>query len=72
MCILSNFIVFFKLIKVHFLVTELYIYQNAQYNDTNKGTYVFTHKKETHKTNFFNSTNNFPHTDKESSFKIAD
>ena len=36
MCILSNFIVFFKLIKVHFLVSELYIYQNARCNDKKK------------------------------------
>ena len=28
-----NFNVFFKLIKVHFLVSELYIYQNARYNE---------------------------------------
>ena len=27
-----NFNVFFKLIKVHFLVSELYIYQNARCN----------------------------------------
>ena len=28
-----NFYVFFKVIKVHLLVTELYIYQNARCND---------------------------------------
>ena len=28
-----NFNVFFKFIKVHLLVSELYIYQNARYND---------------------------------------
>jgi len=28
-----NFNVFFTLIKVHFLVSELYMYQNARYND---------------------------------------
>ena len=28
-----NFNVFFKLIKVHLLVSELYIYQNARCND---------------------------------------
>jgi len=28
-----NFNVFFKLIKVHLLVSELYIYQNARRND---------------------------------------
>ena len=28
-----NFNVFFKLIKVHLLVSELYVYQNAQCND---------------------------------------
>ena len=28
-----NFNVFFKLIKVHFLVTKLYIYQNARFNN---------------------------------------
>jgi len=31
-----NFNVFFKLIKVHFLVSELYIYQNARCNDYKK------------------------------------
>ena len=30
-----NFNVFFKLIKVHLLVNELYIYQNARCNDKN-------------------------------------
>ena len=30
-----NFNVFFKLIKVHLLVSELYIYQNARCNDEN-------------------------------------
>ena len=30
-----NFNVFFKLIKVHLLVSELYIYQNAWCNDKN-------------------------------------
>ena len=30
-----NFNVFFKLIKVHLLVSELYIYQNARCNDKN-------------------------------------
>ena len=30
-----NFNVFFTLIKVHFLVSELYIYQNARCNDKN-------------------------------------
>jgi len=30
-----NFSVFFKLIKVHLLVSELYIYQNARCNDKN-------------------------------------
>ena len=30
-----NFNVFFKLIKVHLLVSELYIYQNARYNNKN-------------------------------------
>ena len=30
-----NFNVFFKLIKVYFLVSELYIYQNARCNDKN-------------------------------------
>jgi len=29
----ENFNVFFKLIKVHFLVSELYMYQNARCND---------------------------------------
>ena len=29
-----NFNVFFKLIKVHLLVSELYMYQNARCNDT--------------------------------------
>jgi len=28
-----NFNVFFKLIKVHLVVSEVYIYQNAQCND---------------------------------------
>ena len=28
-----NFNVFFKLIKVHLLVSELYVYQNARCND---------------------------------------
>jgi len=32
-----NFNVFFKLIKVHLLVSELYVYQNARCN--NKNTY---------------------------------
>jgi len=31
-----NFYVFFKLIKVHFLVSELYIRQNALCNDKNR------------------------------------
>ena len=31
-----NFNVFFKLIKVHLLVSELYIYQNARYNDNSQ------------------------------------
>ena len=31
-----NFYVFFKLIKVHLLVSELYIYQNARCNDKKK------------------------------------
>ena len=31
-----NFNVFFKLIKVHLLVSELYIYQNARCNDKEK------------------------------------
>jgi len=31
-----NFNVFFKLIKVHLLVSELYIYQNAWCNDKKK------------------------------------
>jgi len=31
-----NFNVFFKLIKVHLLVSELYIHQNAQCNDKNE------------------------------------
>ena len=30
-----NFNVFFKLIKVHLLVSELHIYQNARFNDKN-------------------------------------
>ena len=30
-----NIHAFFKLIKVHFLVSECYIYQNARYNDKN-------------------------------------
>jgi len=30
-----NFNVFFKLIKVHLLVSELYIHQNARCNDKN-------------------------------------
>jgi len=30
-----NFNVFFKLIKVHLLVSELYIYQNARCDDKN-------------------------------------
>ena len=30
-----NFNVFFTLIKVHLLVSELYIHQNAQCNDKN-------------------------------------
>ena len=30
-----NFNVFFKLIKVHLLVSELYIYQNVGCNDKN-------------------------------------
>ena len=32
-----NFNVFFKLIKLHFLVNELYIYQNARCNDEKIG-----------------------------------
>ena len=35
MYFIVNFIVFFKLIKLHFLVSELYTYQNAQRNDKN-------------------------------------
>ena len=31
-----NFNVFFKLIKVHLLVSELYIHQNARCNDQNR------------------------------------
>ena len=31
-----NFNVFFKLMKVHLLVSELYIYQNARWNEKNK------------------------------------
>jgi len=31
-----NFNVFFKLIKVYFLVSELYIHQNARCKDTRK------------------------------------
>ena len=31
-----NFNVFFKLIKVHLLVSELYVYQNARCNDKKK------------------------------------
>jgi hypothetical protein len=31
-----NFNVFFKIKKVHLLVSELYIYQNARCNDKNK------------------------------------
>ena len=39
MCILNvNFNVFFKLIKVHLLVSELYIYQTARCNDKNTNT----------------------------------
>ena len=34
-----NFNVFFELIKVHLLVSELYIYQNARCNDKKKETY---------------------------------
>jgi len=30
-----NFNVFFKLIKVHLLVSELYIHQNARFNNKN-------------------------------------
>jgi len=30
-----NFNVFFKLIKVHLLVSEIYIHQNARCNDKN-------------------------------------
>jgi len=30
-----NFNVFFKLIKVHFLVSELYVHQNARCNNKN-------------------------------------
>ena len=31
-----NFNVYFKLIKLHLLVSELYIYQNARCNDKKK------------------------------------
>jgi len=31
-----NFNMFFKLIKVHLLVSELYMYQNARWNDIKK------------------------------------
>ena len=34
-----NFNVFFKLIKVHLLLSELYVYQNAEYNDKSKQNY---------------------------------
>ena len=37
-CFNVNFNVFFKLIKVHLLVSELYIYQNARCNDKEKKT----------------------------------
>ena len=33
----ANFNVFLKLIKVHLLVSELYIYQTARCNDTKNG-----------------------------------
>ena len=32
----ANFNVFFKLIKVHLLVSELYVYQNARCNNKKK------------------------------------
>ena len=36
LCVFNvNFNVFFKLIKEHLLVSELYIYQNARRNDEN-------------------------------------
>ena len=35
-----NFNVFFILIKVHLLVSELYIYQNARCNNKKKKTYI--------------------------------
>ena len=35
MYFIVNFNVFFKLIKVHSLVSELFVYQNAQCNDKN-------------------------------------
>ena len=41
MCFNVNFNVFFKLIKVHLLVSELYIYQNAQCNDKKKTPKIF-------------------------------
>jgi len=34
-----NFNVFFKFIKVHLLVSELYIYQNARCNNKNQNTH---------------------------------
>jgi hypothetical protein len=41
-----NFNVFFKLIKVYLLVSELYIYQNARCNDKNKKTALLTFRCE--------------------------
>jgi len=35
------FNVFFKLTNVHLLVSELYIYENARYNDKKKWNYIF-------------------------------
>jgi len=37
-----NFNVFFKLIKVHLLVSELYVHQNAGCNDKIKQTVLVT------------------------------
>jgi hypothetical protein len=37
-----NFNVFFKLIKVHLLVSELYIYQNARCNNKKSRVHNFT------------------------------
>ena len=36
-----NFNVFFKLIKVHLLVSELYIHQNARCNNKKKSAEIF-------------------------------